>query len=492
MIPEVLLPRISNLALDRLELEEDRLNLIAKPAQLSSCCPLCNTISTKVHSNYTRQLSDLPWAGLEVKVILKVHKFFCLNDSCERKIFTQRIEGLSSHIRRTQRQASQLLEICIATGGNRGAKLSSKLGMPVSASTILRLLNAQTTPDYETPRVLGVDDWAIRKGQVYGTILVDMEKQKPIDLLEGREAEALEAWLNEHPGVEIISRDRASDYATASSKAAPDAKQVADRWHLLKNLTDAIKRMMDKHNEASRKVAIDIAQQELLTTDNQNTQGIDTIKENPIIASTKKQEFPSKYELIFEVVKKLQKEGISQRAISRQLGVSRKTVCKYFEYDEFPKRINPPSQESKAAKFDSFLRKRWNEGERNYHQLWREIIEEGFDGSFVSLYKYMVKQFPKDRSKTAQAKPKIKVYSARRLSFLLCREKDNLKPKEENYLQKLFDYCPEAKTANDLALRYRDILLNRKPNLLDDWITDAIESGKKVLGNLTSLSKAKK
>lgn len=372
MIPEALLPNISNFTLERLELENNCLNLIAKITVPISCCPLCENSSNKIHSSYYRQLADLPWGGIMVKVILKTHKFFCQNTNCLRKIFSHRLEGLSAYARRTERQRVQLLAIGITAGGNPGSKLTSKLGMPVSASTILRLLNAQIVSDFETPRVLGVDDWAIRKGQNYGTILVDLEKQKPIDLFIGREADALQEWLEQHPGVEIISRDRASAYSEGASKGAPDAIQVADRWHLLKNMTDAIKRMMNKHNQASRKTAVEIAEKEGVTKES-------ITAEPPILEiepdNTKKSApqlnvgkvAPSKYELMFDAVKKLQKEGVSQRGISKQLGISRKAVCKYFQYDEYPKRICPPSQQPKASKFDEYLRKRWNEGEYNYH-----------------------------------------------------------------------------------------------------------------------------
>lgn len=487
MIPEALLPKISNFELERLELVENRLNLIAKTAQLSSVCPLCNTISLKAHSSYTRKLSDLPWAGLEVKVILKVHKFFCQNDNCGRKIFSQRFDGLSPYSRRTERQTFQLLAVGIAAGGNRGAKLSLKLGMPISTSTILRLLNAQTVPNHETPRVLGVDDWAIRKGQNYGTILVDLEKQKPIDLLVGRDTEVLQKWLEEHPGVEIISRDRASAYSEAANNAAPDAIQIADRWHLLKNLKDAIKRMLNKHNQASRKVAIEIAEQESICNGSCSNSAKKEHKEprtrEKAANVVEKKPAPSKYELNFKAVKKLQKEGISKRAISRQLGVNRQTVSKYFEYDEYPKKIIPSGPESKAHKYGEYLKKRWEEGKHNYHELWREITKLGFDGAFISVYRYMVKKFPTAKNKDGKTKPAIKVYSARRLSYLLCRDKDKLKPKEDKYLQLLFNHCPEAKTANSLALRYRDILVNQNADLLDKWIEDAIDSGKEVLQN---------
>ena len=484
---ELLLPNISGLILERVEMEEDCLKILTI-SQKESSCPICKTVSNRVHSSYTREVADLSWASFVVKIIVKVHKFFCKKDTCERKIFSQRFDGILPYARRTERQRDKLISIGMASGGNVGSKLSKELGLPVSASTILRLLNTPQETEVETPRVLGIDDWAIRKGQVYGTIMVDLEKRKPIDLILSRETDAVAKWLKTHPGIEIISRDRATAYAEAINQGAPNAIQVADRWHLIKNMTDALKRLMNKHNQASRKVARQIAQTEqakiteaLKPDDSCN----DSNKKDPILrvkATELKGSPPSKYELLFREVKELQKKGVSQREISRRLKINRSTVSRYAAYDEYPKKITPPSKISKTSKFNTYLSKRWQEGERNYHQLWREIKEQGFDGSFINTYRYLVKNFTKENKDNAsKSSVPIKVYSARRLSFLMCREAENLKPKEQHYLDLLFEYCPQAKQASELAKRYRDILVNKKSDLLDQWIEDTLESGKEVL-----------
>jgi len=465
-------------------MEEDCLKILTI-SQKESSCPICKTISKLVHSSYTREVADLPWASFAVKLVVKVHKFFCKKDTCERNIFSQRLEGIPPYARRTERQRDKLTSIGMATGGNVGSKVSKELGLPVSASTILRLLNIPEQTEVETPRVLGIDDWAIRKGQVYGTIMVDLEKRKPIDLIPSRETDAVAKWLKEHPGIEIVSRDRAAAYAEAINQGAPNAIQSADRWHLIKNMTDALKRLMNKHNQASRKVARQIAQTEqakiteaLQSEDSCN----DSNKQDsalPVKSIDVKDDPRSKYELLFRDVKELEKKGISQREISRRLNINRSTVSKYIAYDEYPKKIIPPNRISKASKFSTYLAKRWQEGEQNYHQLWREIKEQGFDGSFVSIYKYMIKNFTKDNDgNTSKNCVPVKVYSARRLSFLMCKEAEKLKPKEQHYIDLLFEYCPQAKQASELAKRYKDILVNRKPDLLDQWIEDAIESGK--------------
>ena len=467
-------------------MEEEYLT-ITTISQKTSPCPKCKTTSNSVHSTYTREVADLPWADYAIKIVMKVHKFFCKEDSCERMIFAQRFEGLPPYARRTDRQRDKLTSIGMAAGGNVGAKLSKELGIPISASTILRLLNTPEENEVETPRVLGIDDWAIRKGQVYGTIMVDLEKRKPIDLIPSRETEAVVKWLEAHPGIEIVSRDRAAAYAEAVEQGTPDAIQVADRWHLIKNMTDALKRLMNKYNQASRKVAVQIAETEqakiteaLKTNDSCNACNKEFPKDT--LKAKVGKDSPSKYELIFMEVKKLQKKGFSLREISRRVGINRKTVTKYVEYDSFPKRIAPPHQISKASKFSSYLTKRWQEGERNYHQLWREIKDQGFDGTFVGLYKYMVKKFTKEKDGDCSKNIiPVKVYSARRLSFLMCKETDKLKPKEQHYLDLLFEYCPQAEQASGLAKRYKNILVNKKSDLLDQWIEDAIESGKEVL-----------
>jgi len=481
---DILLPNTSSLILERVEVKEDCLKILTI-SQKESSCPICKTTSSRVHSSYTREVADLSWASFVVKIIVKVHKFFCNKNTCERKIFSQQFDGILPYARRTERQRDKLISIGMAAGGNVGSKLSKELGLPVSASTILRLLNTPEQTEVETPRVLGIDDWAIRKGQVYGTIMVDLEKRKPIDLIPSRETDAVAKWLKEHPGIEIVSRDRAAAYAEAINQGAPNAIQSADRWHLIKNMTDALKRLMNKHNQASRKVARQIAQTEqakiteaLKPEDSCN----DSNKRDSVLllkSTEVKDAPPSKYELLFKEVKELEKKGVSQREISRRLKINRSTVSKYIAYDEYPKKIVPSCRVSKASKFSTYLSKRWQEGEQNYHQLWREIKEQGFDGSFVSIYKYMVKNFTKGNNQdTSKNSVPIKVYSARRLSFLMCKEAEKLKPKEQHYIDLLFECCPQAKQASELAKRYKDILVNRKPDLLDQWIEDAIESGK--------------
>lgn len=207
-------------------------------------CPECGTSTHRVHSRYTRMLADLPWHGSAVKVVLQTRRFFCFTSVCSRRIFAERLPETAAHYaRRTLRLSTALDAISLALGGEAGARLAGRLGMTVSADTLLRRLLAGT-PAAPTvaPRVLAVDDWAWRKGQVYGTILMDLEARCPVDLLPDRTADTLARWLLQHPGVEIVARDRSTEYSRAIREAAPHVREVADRWHLLHNLRQALER----------------------------------------------------------------------------------------------------------------------------------------------------------------------------------------------------------------------------------------------------------
>src|SRR6266581_4957040 len=211
----------------------------------TACCPLCHLPSDRIHGHYGRTVADLPCAGRHVILALSVRKFVCRTPTCPRQIFTQRLPDLvQSYARMTNRLREALVALGLATSAQVSERLAPSQGMLVSAPTLLRRLRAVACPPPKSVRILGVDDWAWKKGQTYGTILVDLEKRCPIELLPDRKEETLTAWLLTHPEIEVISRDRAGEYAAAARKGAPQAQQIADKFHLLKNLRDGLKELM--------------------------------------------------------------------------------------------------------------------------------------------------------------------------------------------------------------------------------------------------------
>ena len=232
------------------------MTLVTRPTRRTAPCPVCTRRSRRVHSQYQRTLADLPLAGRPVVLRVQVRRFRCVNPTCPRAIFAERLPRLGPvRARRTPDQQRALEQIGFALGGAAGARLAGRLGLPASRATLLRLLRAAPCSYPETPRILGVDDWAWRRGQRYGSLLVDLEQHQPVDLLPDRTTESLATWLREHPGVEVISRDRGGAYADGARQGAPHAVQVADRFHLLANVGDTLERVLGSQRPALREAA---------------------------------------------------------------------------------------------------------------------------------------------------------------------------------------------------------------------------------------------
>jgi len=384
-LPTRVLPLIpAGLAVVEVVSTADHVVITSSPHQPSAACPTCAQVSQRLHSRYQRTLADLPWQGRPVALQVQARRFRCLNPSCARQTFAERLAGAPAAARRTKRLGDLQGHPAHALGGEAGRRLAERLAMPVSADTLLRMACAASN-DREppsTPRVLAVDDWAWRRGHRYGTALVDLERNRLVDLLPDRQADTLAQWLRQHPGVEIVARDRAGVYADGVRQGAPDAVQVADRWHLLRNLGNAVRAVIDRHHAAIRRAAKQTSEQEGAPPQPawpQLALAAAPDSPRPSAAARRSQASLARRQLRYEDAARLRAAGASIARTAAQLGAERKTVRRWLRAGG-PSLWRKPPRVGGLAPYLDRLERRWTEGCRNAALLWRELIPLGFAG----------------------------------------------------------------------------------------------------------------
>lgn len=438
-------------------------------------CPLCTQEATHVRSYYTRLMADVPCAGRQVQLILHVRKFRCETVSCPRKIFAERVGPfVEAWARKTTRLRQAIEAIGLSTCGEGGARLAARLAIATSPTTILRRIMALPPPPVEPVTHLGIDDFALRRGRTYGTVLVDLRRHKVIDLLLDRKAETAKVWMHAHREIELVSRDRGGDYATAARQGAPQAVQTADRFHLCKNLAEAVEKALARcrselRKDQQAKGASDVPPDEvvpapLLTADGQPYSAHQT----------------ERYDRYVQVVA-LRKQGLTIKEIANRVGMGRRTVQSWLAHDTYPEtHYHTRRHRSRFDAYEAYVRQRWDEGVHNIQQIWRELKAQGYPHSDRALRAHLEALHGKKPADLPTASL-LDHFSAKTAVWLFMRPVEKLKESERKELVTLLQTSSMAQTMYQLVQGFLHIVHQLEGEQLDAWLAKVASSQIKEL-----------
>ena len=385
--------RLPGVTVQQITMNGEEIIIDAAPAAASAVCPACQQPSARMHSRSVRRLRDLPACGRPVRVRLAVRRFFCRTATCPKRTFAEQVPAVTApHRQQLARLEAVLAAFSAALGGQAGARLLRQIGVAVSGSTLLRALRRADPPAAATPRVLGVDEWAWRRGVRYGAVLVDLEARRPVDLLAEATAAGLERWLRANPGVEVVVRDRSTDFARGARQGAPGAVQVVDRWHVLRNVREVAERLLQRASRDLRHLA-----------DGAAPWGAPRYQSAADLA--RRQRERERAAALHAAVQALAAAGVSIRGIARQLGIARGTARKYRAAAAAPERARPRFP-SALDPFEPYLRRRWAEGCQNALQLWRELRERGYAGGSRPVSRWAQLRRPADATGPRPGRPR--------------------------------------------------------------------------------------
>ena len=443
-----------------------------------------------MHSRYRRRPADLPSLGSRVRVDLVVRRFYCGNTACARRTFSERLpELVMPRARRTCRLTEAQGQVGAFLGGEGGARLLSRLAMPASADTVLRLVRRLPLPEPEPARVVAVDDWALRKGRTYGTIVVDLERRRVLDLLPDRTAETLADWLRARPGIEIVARDRSTEYARAIALGAPEATQVPDRWHLLANMRQVLERWLAGAQARLRRLPV--------------PPGPEAPAEVPRRPASRTGPFPrSVAEMraragrrerriaLYEEVRRRRAAGETLLAISRAVGLAVNTVRKYAAAESFPV---PGRQRPRPSILDPYLahlRARFAEGCTSPRVLWREVRAVGFPGTDKQVHRWLAQHRRAAAAPPAGPDQPPALPPATQLAWLLVQPVAALSADDAATAARV-EQDGEAASVAALARRFTALVrgcgVRQKPEAaaalvaLEAWLVDARACGVRAL-----------
>ena len=462
----LLLPHLAGVEVGQVEVSGTWLCLRASPRTGDAACPRCGRSSARVHSRYERRLADAAIGGRRVVIRLRVRRFFCAHPDCPAATFAEQVEGLTSrYARRSPPLARTLAAVALALAGRAGARLAGVPGAVAGRSSMLRLIAALPDPQIGQVRVLGVDDFALKRGHVYGTVLIDMGTHRPVDLLSDREAETLAAWLRDHPGTEVICRDRAGAYAAGARDGAPDALQVADRWHMWHNLAEHVEKTVARHSACLKQEPASPAPPETdagAAPDLQQAAAAaaaQRIEESALVRRTRER---------YAAVQTLRAHGKGIKPIMRELHLAKETVRKFARAATVDELLGS-ARAGRPGILDAhkpYLHERWNAGCTNVLQLHAEITTRGFSGSYGAVRDYLQPfRALGTAPPAAPAPPKV-----RDITGWMLRHPDSLDAGEQVKLKEVLARCPHLDATAAHVGAFAEMMTGRHGEHLDDWI----------------------
>lgn len=430
-------------------------------------CPVCGQVSQSVHSCYCRRLQDLPWQGSSVQLIASVRRYRCRNGKCPRRIFCERLPAVAQpHARQTDRASEIVRVVGYHAGGRPAQRLLIRLALPVSDDTVLRRVKQLPVEAHAlgTIRNLGVDDWAWRKAQNYGTILVDLDLHCVADLLADRSSESFSSWLQEHPGIVTISRDRCGLYAEGARIGAPDAQQVADRFHLILNLSSAVERVFE---ERTRDLLLPPVAEPDVTGAEARSESSSAQQIPMTVPATLQEERRQRRLERYNKVIELFTAGHSQKAISRELGIQTKTIRRWLRAGQFAERKPAHRRPARVTAFAEYLEKRWTEGCHNATRLYQEIRQKGYTGKRSMVARFVSGWRATRKSRSPQAPQRI---APRHAAILATRTADQITKDQQTLFDRIAKQCPDAIHLRNSALDFRRALSSSESWQMEVWI----------------------
>jgi transposase len=483
----LLFPHLAGLDVDHVEDLGGTVRIVARTPAAPMACRGCGVPSMRVHDRYQRRLQDLSCGGRPVQVELVVRRFRCGNQECAVATFAEQVPGLAGrHQRRTAGLRGLLERVALALAGRAGSRLARALGAAVSRFTLIRLVRALPDPEIGQVTVLGVDDFAKQKGHSYATVLMDMDGHRVIDVLPDREAGTFARWLADHPGVRVICRDRAGAYAEGARTGAPDAVQVADRFHLWQNLAEAVGKTVIAHHAALRAPEPDPPAGQV--------RGEPAGPVSPVAAGPatppepdgfrdvcgRERRLVARHRERHTAVQALLAEGLPVREIGRRLGLDRKTADKFARAASIEELlVKATNRASILDPFKPYINQRWNDGITDAAVLHTELQAQGWKGSIQAVRRYVQQFRPADgRTRAARtpqpapapaAPPPLK---PRRVVRWLMTRPDHLDETGAAHLAQILARSPGLAATATHVRAFATMMTERQGQRLDQWIAD--------------------